>query len=174
MFDIAWSELLLVAVIAILVVGPKELPGLLRSLGSGLGKLRKTADEFRKHFDDAVRDAGGEDLQREFRELKKHNPINQVRNSIEDAARDPLNTSSKKAENTVSDEEKYEDLGPPPPPLPPKNAPAPEDKPATATTGPAASTPASSASTEQGAPATPDTSGESGVPRINGEHRAAS
>ena len=70
MFDIAWSELLLVAIVAILVVGPKELPGMLRALGRMLGKLRSTADDFRKQFDEAVREAGAEDLQREVRALR--------------------------------------------------------------------------------------------------------
>jgi sec-independent protein translocase protein TatB len=165
MFDIAWSELLLVAVVAILVVGPKELPGLLRSLGRGLGKLRSTADEFRKHFDDAVRDAGGEDLQREMRALKKHNPLNEVRKSIEDAARDPMGSSKKPAASKASDDDDdYDDLGPPPPPLPPKNAEANGEsvKPAQVTESKPA--PASPAGTDEA-----DTS----AVLVNGAHRAA-
>ena len=71
MFDIAWSELLIVAIVAILVVGPKELPALLRTLGQMLGKLRRHADEFRRQFDEAVKDAGAEDLQREIRALQQ-------------------------------------------------------------------------------------------------------
>lgn len=88
MFDIAWSELLIVAIVAILVVGPKELPALLRTLGQMLGKLRRHADEFRRQFDEAVKEAGAEDLQREIRSLQQNNPLTQVRDAIDEASRD--------------------------------------------------------------------------------------
>ena len=89
MFDIAWSELLIVAIVAILVVGPKELPALLRSLGQMLGKLRRHADDFRRQFDEAVKEAGAEDLQQEIRSLQQHNPLTQVRDAINGASREP-------------------------------------------------------------------------------------
>lgn len=88
MFDVAWSELLIVAVVAIVVVGPKELPGLLRTLGRIIGKLRRQADEFRRHFDESMREAGGEDLKRELDQLRYNNPLNEIRNTIESAARE--------------------------------------------------------------------------------------
>jgi sec-independent protein translocase protein TatB len=116
MFEIAWSELMLVAIVAILVVGPKELPGLLRTLGRMLGKLRVTANEFRRQFDEAVREAGAEDLQREFNALRSNNPITQIRDTLEDAARDPLALTPPPSTIAADD-----DLGPPPP-LPPKPA----------------------------------------------------
>lgn len=160
MFDVAWSELLLVAVVAILVVGPKELPGMLRSLGRMLGKLRRTADEFRRHFDDAVREAGGEELQREIKSLKQNNPLNQIRSSIEDAAKDvsaPPKSKTASAQAAPPDPEEYDDLGPPPPPLPPKNAPA-----------------APEAHQSSAAPvAKPETDDDRNAPRINGAHGTA-
>jgi sec-independent protein translocase protein TatB len=88
MFEIAWSELLLVLIVAIVVVGPKELPGMLRTFGRMMGKLRRSADDFRRQFDESVRDAGGEDLQRELNELRRNNPLNEIRNTIEQAARE--------------------------------------------------------------------------------------
>ena len=88
MFEIAWSELFIVLVVAIIVVGPKELPGMLRALGRMLGKLRRQADDFRRQFDESMKDVGGEDLQRELNELRRHNPLNEIRNTIEDAARE--------------------------------------------------------------------------------------
>lgn len=172
MFDIAWSELLLVAVIAILVVGPKELPGLLQSLGRGLGKLRRTADDFRKHFDDAVREAGGDELQREMRSMKQNNPLNQIRSSIEDAARDPVEKRTGTGSPPAATDD-HDDLGPPPPPLPPKNAEMNTPPPAnpgssnTAASKPA-ETPGSSAQTEDSA-----TDPANNTQRLNGEHRAA-
>ncbi|HKQ55647.1 MAG TPA: Sec-independent protein translocase protein TatB [Methyloceanibacter sp.] len=57
MFDIGWSELLVIAVVAIVVVGPKELPKLMRSFGHYAGKFRRAAAEFRRQFDDAMREA---------------------------------------------------------------------------------------------------------------------
>ncbi len=173
MLDIAWSELLLVAIVAILVVGPKELPALLRSLGRMVGKLRSTADEFRKYFDEAVREAGGEDLQREMRALKSNNPLNQVRDSIEEMGRDPLSSGGKKEAPKPSDEADSgadDELGPPPP-LPPKDASdtatSPEPRAASSTDAEAASEPAASSS--NGA----ETSNGSGHEiRVNGEHRA--
>lgn len=120
MFEVAWSELLIVVIVAILVVGPKELPALLRSAGRMLGKLRRSADEFRKHFDDAVREAGAEDLQREMQALRHNNPLTKIRDSIEEASRDPFKPAppSPSASQAVED-----DLGPPPP-LPPREGPS--------------------------------------------------
>jgi sec-independent protein translocase protein TatB len=167
MFDIAWSELLLVAVVAILVVGPKELPGMLRSLGRMLGKLRRTADEFRKHFDDAVREAGGEEIQREIKSLKQNNPLNQIRSSIEDAAKDvnaPPKPKTGSAQAAPPDHEEYDDLGPPPPPLPPRNAPAAQDASA-GTSPPAPDSPAPVAK--------PETDDDRSAPRVNGAHGPA-
>lgn len=64
MFDIGWSELAVVACVTILVVGPKELPGLLRTMGKTVGQLRRMAGDFQKQFDDAIREA-------ELHEVKK-------------------------------------------------------------------------------------------------------
>jgi sec-independent protein translocase protein TatB len=55
MFDIGWSELLVIAVVAIVVVGPKDLPRLMRSLGHYAGKLRRMAQEFKQQVDEAMR-----------------------------------------------------------------------------------------------------------------------
>ncbi len=55
--DIGWSELLLIAVIAIVVVGPKELPNLLRMMGRGMTAARRAANEFRSALDDLAREA---------------------------------------------------------------------------------------------------------------------
>ena len=57
MFDIGWSELLVIGVVAIVVVGPKELPRLMRTFGHYTGKLRAMASDFQRQFEDAVRDS---------------------------------------------------------------------------------------------------------------------
>src|SRR5690349_10794488 len=56
MFDIGWSELLVIAVVAIVVIGPKDLPRLMRSFGRFTGNLRRAAADFQRQFDEAVRD----------------------------------------------------------------------------------------------------------------------
>ena len=56
MFDIGWSELLVIIVVAIVVVGPKELPKLMGTFGHYAGKLRRTAADFQRQFDEAMRD----------------------------------------------------------------------------------------------------------------------
>jgi sec-independent protein translocase protein TatB len=57
MLDIGWSELLVIAVVAIVVVGPKDLPKLMRSFGHYAGKLRRAASDFQRQFDEAMRES---------------------------------------------------------------------------------------------------------------------
>ena len=57
MFDIGWSEVLVIAAVAIIVVGPKELPKMLRSFGKTMGMVRRTANDFKRQFDEALREA---------------------------------------------------------------------------------------------------------------------
>lgn len=57
MFDIGWTELLVVAVVMILVVGPKDLPRMLRTFGQTLGKVRRMANDFQSTINDALREA---------------------------------------------------------------------------------------------------------------------
>jgi sec-independent protein translocase protein TatB len=64
MFDIGWSEILVIIVVAIVVVGPKELPRLMGTFGRYAGKLRRAAAEFQRQFDEAIRDT-------EMAEVKK-------------------------------------------------------------------------------------------------------
>ena len=66
MFDIGWSEMVVVGVVALVVIGPKELPGVIRSVGKAVGKLRTMAGEFRTQFDDAMREADLHDVKKTF------------------------------------------------------------------------------------------------------------
>ncbi|MEN2495332.1 MAG: Sec-independent protein translocase protein TatB [Hyphomicrobiaceae bacterium hypho_1] len=70
MLDLGWSELLIVSIIALIVVGPKEFPALLRMISSITDMLRRQSNEFRKHFDDAIKQSGLEDIQSEFKQIK--------------------------------------------------------------------------------------------------------
>src|SRR6185503_9730299 len=65
MFDIGWGELVVIGVIALIVIGPKELPAVLRTVGRTMNKVRRMAGEFQGQFQEALREA-------ELHDLKKH------------------------------------------------------------------------------------------------------
>ena len=70
MFDIGWSELMVIAVVALIAIGPKELPGVLRMVGQWIGKARKMAGEFQGQFQEAMREAEMADIKKSFDEVK--------------------------------------------------------------------------------------------------------
>ena len=106
MFDIGWTELLIIAVVAILVVGPKDLPRLLRSLGKYASKLKQTANEFKSQIDDAMRDSELADIRSEVDSLKDMNPVNKIKESI-DPLKDAFDLDSNN--NAKYDEEDFDD-----------------------------------------------------------------
>jgi sec-independent protein translocase protein TatB len=71
MFDIGWSELALIAVVALVAIGPKELPGVLRTVGQWVGKVRRMASEFQGQFQEAMREAEMADLKKSFDEVRE-------------------------------------------------------------------------------------------------------
>jgi sec-independent protein translocase protein TatB len=71
MFDIGWSELVVIAVVALIAIGPKELPGVLRMVGQWMGKARKMAAEFQGQFQEAMREAEMADLKKSFDEVRE-------------------------------------------------------------------------------------------------------
>jgi sec-independent protein translocase protein TatB len=179
MFEIAWSELFVIIIVAIIVVGPKELPGMLRSLGRMMGKLRRSADDFRRQFEDSVREAGGEDLQRELHELRRNNPLNQIRDTIEEAARepptrpptpdaqlaappDPVTPEARVEDNLLSTKPEVVAMTASAPPTPPAPAVSPTPAPAPAVTEQALSS------------KEPNGSAASHEPLANGQHRPLS
>lgn len=70
MFDIGWSELVVIAVVALIAIGPKELPGVLRMVGQWMSKARKMAGEFQGQFQEAMREAEMADVKKSFDEIK--------------------------------------------------------------------------------------------------------
>ncbi|GGB54257.1 hypothetical protein GCM10011316_27870 [Roseibium aquae] len=88
MFDIGWTELLMIACVAIIVVGPKDLPRMLRSLGQTIGKMRRLSREFQSTFNDALREAEREadilDMKKQVEEIGNTNPLGDLKKSIED------------------------------------------------------------------------------------------
>ena len=69
MFDIGWSELLVIGIVALVVIGPKELPGVVRSLGQAVSKLRRMASDFQNQFNEAMREAELADLKKDAEKM---------------------------------------------------------------------------------------------------------
>jgi sec-independent protein translocase protein TatB len=102
MFDINWSEFLLIGVVALIVIGPKELPGVLRTLGQYTRKVRRMAADFQNQFQEAMREADLADLKKEVdsmaSDIKNYDPLKDVRSDVEAMGKDI--ESSLKAEPT--------------------------------------------------------------------------
>jgi sec-independent protein translocase protein TatB len=75
MFDIGWSELLVIAVVAIVVVGPKELPRMMRTFGQYAGKLRSMAADFQRQFDEAMRESELEEVRKAIHSVRDAPPL---------------------------------------------------------------------------------------------------
>lgn len=71
MFDIGWSEFLLIGVVALIVIGPKELPTVMRTFGQWVRKARKMAGEFQSQFQEVLREAEMTDLKQSFDEVRQ-------------------------------------------------------------------------------------------------------
>jgi sec-independent protein translocase protein TatB len=69
MFDLSSSKLLILGIVALIVVGPKELPFLLKTIGKYVGMIRRQAAEFRTQFDDAMRDSELSDIKKDVEKM---------------------------------------------------------------------------------------------------------
>ncbi len=131
MFDIAWSELMLIGAVALVVIGPKDLPKAMRTVGQVVGKVRRMAGEFQGQFNDAMREA-------ELHDLKKQ--VEDVGGSVSSAMNSdykPIDMPNEPASTGLDDAQLKETEAklaalPAPEPLPPVEiapAPAPDEKP---------------------------------------------
>jgi sec-independent protein translocase protein TatB len=90
MFEIGWGELLLIGVVALLVIGPKELPTVFRTLGQWTNKLRRMASEFQSQFHEAMREAEMGDLKKQVDDMTSQaqsyasfDPVAEVRRELD-------------------------------------------------------------------------------------------
>ena len=94
MFGIDAPELMVIAVIALIFIGPKELPGMLRSLGKWVATARNMAGEFRGHVDDMMRQAELDELKKQVEagakdavlDLQALDPSREIKAAIEEGA----------------------------------------------------------------------------------------
>ena len=69
-FGVGYTEMFLIAVVAIIVIGPKDLPAVLRAFGKTMAKMRGMAREFQGHLDGAIREAGLDEVKKDLQSLK--------------------------------------------------------------------------------------------------------
>ena len=71
MFELDWGKLVIIGIVALIAIGPKELPTVLRTLGQWVGKIRRMASEFQGQFQEALREAEMADLKKSFDEVRE-------------------------------------------------------------------------------------------------------
>ena len=109
MFDFAWSELAVIAVVALVVIGPKDLPRVMRTVGIWVGKARAIAREFQSSLDQMMREAELDEMRKQVEQATNVNLAHEIERTI-----DPAGELQKSLEEPTL-----------PPPAPPPEASAP-------------------------------------------------
>lgn len=78
----SWSHILILVIVALVVIGPKDLPRFMHMAGRWMGKARAMADQFRKSFDEMSRQAELDELRREISELREQRPLADVQATL--------------------------------------------------------------------------------------------
>jgi sec-independent protein translocase protein TatB len=112
MFDFAWSEILLIGAVALIAIGPKDMPAAIRTVSSMVKKARRMAAEFQTHVDEMVREADLGDVKKAFNDLRnldlsgaieKHiDPDRSIRNTFADNPLDSTVSSAAAAMEEVT------------------------------------------------------------------------
>lgn len=84
MFDLGWTELLVIGIVALIVIGPKDLPGMFHALGKFTSKLRRMAREFQNAMEDAAKESGMKDAASDLKNIA--NPRKMGQDAVKDAA----------------------------------------------------------------------------------------
>lgn len=88
MFDIGWGKILIVGMVALIVIGPHELPEVLRTLGKTVNKLKRMASDFQYQFSQALNETGVNEAKSSIDNATNFNPVSYARDSIKDAIED--------------------------------------------------------------------------------------
>ena len=93
MFDIGWTEVTIIIIVAIIVIGPKDLPRVLRTVGEWVGKAKSLTREFRGHVDDFVRETELEDIKKQIEQAGDTNLESLVEDAVDldDEVKDAMN-----------------------------------------------------------------------------------
>ena len=142
MFDIGWGELVVIGIVALIAIGPKELPGVLRSVGQWVGKIKGLASDFQGQFQEAMREAEVADLKKQFDEASSaatnftsgfDNPLESAKNQIESSFKETTSPASEPSATPVASELGATPVAPveaaeipPPPDIPSPEPPTPD------------------------------------------------
>lgn len=153
MLELGWTEIMLIAGVAVLVISPKDLPRAMRTAGQWVGQVKRMARGFQSQVDKAIREADLEDVRKDVQSVTKYDPLGDVRKEmrkVDDDIRRDMKDTGTKAAATTGDK-----------PAPAAAAKAPAAAPATTT---AAKAPAAAPAPATGdkAPAVPSAKGASG------------
>jgi sec-independent protein translocase protein TatB len=123
MFDFAWSEIVLIGAVALIAIGPKDMPAAIRSVSSMIKKARRMAAEFQTHVDEMVREADLGDVKKAFTDirnldltstLEKHiDPDRSIRNTFAENPFEPTYPTASPVPNEVSTLEEVTVAAPP-------------------------------------------------------------
>ncbi|WP_011581142.1 MULTISPECIES: Sec-independent protein translocase protein TatB [Chelativorans] len=145
MLDLGWSEILVIAVVLIVVVGPKDLPRVLRSFGRTTAKMRAMAGDFRRQFDEALREAELDDMKGLVDDVRKLDPRSEIRKHLS-----PLEEAGKEIRSGLSEAAKAKPAA--------SSLPAADSKPAE---------PLKNGATSLGPEAPPPVTGETAAPKVS-------
>ncbi|MBL8569756.1 MAG: twin-arginine translocase subunit TatB [Phreatobacter sp.] len=108
MFELSWGEIALIGIVALIVIGPKELPGLLRGMGQALAKLRRMASDFQYQFNQALQEAEVDKVKSSINSVtdgintsSTFNPIDYARDQIKSAVDDVKGTTAPTADPVI-------------------------------------------------------------------------
>src|SRR5215210_62763 len=97
MFDLSWGEVMVIGAVALIVIGPKDLPKTLRTLGNMTAKVRRMAAEFQSQFNDAMREAELDEIRKQVEGVNQSvadfNPMQTVRDELKGAIEAPATGS---------------------------------------------------------------------------------
>src|SRR5690348_17344372 len=112
MFDISWTEFLLIGIVALIVIGPKELPAVMRTMGQWTRKSRSLAADFQNQFHEAMREAEMADLKKQVddmaQDVKHYDPLKDVRADVEAIGKNLDADLTKSSDKTPSQESNNE------------------------------------------------------------------
>lgn len=116
LFDLGWSELLVIAVVLVVVVGPKDLPGMLRTFGRVMRQMRGMAGDFRRQFDEALKEAELDDVRKGIDDVRSLDPRGAIRDAMNPmkAIGDEIRSSLNSATAAPQDKVPSRDEGPVP------------------------------------------------------------
>lgn len=112
MFDISWSELVVIAVVALIVIGPKDLPRVMRSLGQMMRKIRQMSWEFRSGLDDFIRESELDEVRKSIHHVSNFDPKRRLDESTDPTAFVPPDQSTTAQPELVPDPPPAEDSAP--------------------------------------------------------------